>query len=112
MTPTVIQRLREALGNERTKCIGMQPYEFYQEAQGRTYDALAAVEQELAAKDAEIAELRKDKERLDWIIATDDAHWVTWEDGCTEISLTESEDCFSGASFREAIDKARAEAPK
>src|SRR6185437_8332903 len=59
VTPTVIQRLREALGNERMQCIGMQPFEFYQQAQGLTYDAIAAVEQELATKDAEIARLKR-----------------------------------------------------
>ena len=106
MTPTVIHRLRCTLRDlwhyDGCGCNTCVP----------VAEVIAAIERELAAKDAEIAELRRDKERLDWIIATDDAHWVTWEDGCTEISLTESEDCFSGASFREAIDKARAEDPK
>ena len=44
MTPTVIQRLREAVATR---------------GKPRMEAAIAAVEQELAAKDAEIAELRK-----------------------------------------------------
>ena len=47
MTPTVIQRLRDELGDR----ILLLP--------GGIARALAAVEQELAAKDAELAELRK-----------------------------------------------------
>jgi len=53
MTPTVIQRLRAAIHNER-----IRPATNYS-LPGETDAAIAAVEQELAAKDAEIAELRK-----------------------------------------------------
>ena len=150
MTPTVIQRLREALGNERMQCIGMQPFEFYQQAQGLTYDAIAAIEQELAAKDAEIAELRrkcpdcgspmpgemcavcalaiaeaeiaelrKDKERLDWIEANPsgvlnirDNGWHTRSDSFGaewSVMLPTLRDAVDATLYAE---KARAEAPK
>ena len=51
MTPTVIQRLREAIHRERSRSWGPDD--------DATNAAIAAVEQELAAKDQEIAELRK-----------------------------------------------------
>ena len=58
MTPTVIQRLREALRLERQR--GAFPgLSAKVRVEGETDDAIAAIEQELAAKDAEIAELRK-----------------------------------------------------
>jgi len=102
VTPTVIQRLREVLGNERMKCIGMQPFEFYQQAQGLTYDAIAAVEQELAAKDAEIAELRK-RPRLDEVLSYLPSVFAR------EPALLEQIGVEMRALYAE---KARAEAPK
>src|SRR6185312_12724716 len=50
VTPTVIQRLRAAIHNER-----IRPATNYS-LPGETDAAIAAVEQELAAKDAEIAD--------------------------------------------------------
>jgi|SRR5579872_2738412 len=59
MTPTVIQRLHATLTSERVAC-GHPAYSETTLSYERLTNAdLAAVEQELAAKDAEIAELRK-----------------------------------------------------
>jgi len=86
MTPTVIQRLREALATR---------------GKPRMEAAIAAVEQELAAKDAEIAELRKRP-------TLDEAHaefgrfsWGPFDPHRTLASL-----------YAQCSEKARAEAPK
>ena len=81
MTPTVIQRLREAIATR---------------GKPRMEAAIAAVEQELAAKDAEIAELRK-RPTLDEMVAYLE-RWGEWQ--ATDFVR----DCYT--------EKARAEAPK
>ena len=101
MTPTVIQRLREALRLERQR--GAFPgLSAKVRVEGETDDAIAAVEQELAAKDAEIAELRK-RPRLDEVLSYLPSVFAR------EPALLEQIGVEMRALYAE---KARAEAPK
>jgi len=93
VTPTVIQRLREAIGAVLLDVPAI-------------VEAITAVEQELAAKDAEIAELRK-RPTLDEVEAAMDAVCARWEGhdmGKTIVLLAVIRKLYA--------EKARAEAPK
>src|SRR6185437_4418956 len=83
VTPTVIQRLHEVLSAERVELgsHGHHDFDTWVWMTQRTDTAIAAVERALASKDAEIAELRKDKERLDWLDAHSDDAWASQAHG-------------------------------
>src|SRR6185312_2224846 len=118
MTPTVIQRLREAI--ERAEHIAA-PGSGRPQSEGFVGARIAidAVEQELAAKDAEIAELRKDSARLDWIEANPSGVLNIRDNGWhTRSASFGAEWSVMLPTLRDAVDatlyaeKARAEAPK
>ena len=118
MTPTVIQRLREAWEHafgaammrrhygpcqetDRTEAVHL-----FEEAEAATNAEITAVERELAAKDAEIAELRK-RPTLEEVEEAVDAVCATWEGhdmGKTIVLLAVIRKLYA--------EKARAEAPK
>jgi len=97
---TVIQRLREAIEAERRP----QPSEISDTTGGKVIDLMvalkkslapqttdariAAVEQELAAKDAEIAELRRDR---DWLSLECSRLSDGWHDAEEQLNLARSE---------------------
>jgi len=91
LTPTVIQRLREAKGRI------LLP--------SAVNVLVAAVEQELAAKDAEIAELRK-RPTLDEVVKA--------LRGMADVDLDGSEHAIACTTdlYRRKAEQARAEAPK
>jgi len=105
VTPTVIQRLREVLSAERVELgsHGHHDFDTWVWMTQRTDTAIAAVEQELAAKDAEIAELRK-RPTLEEAAAVIRAAWCHVAFDHSDPSLL--------ALGRLYAEKARAEAPK
>jgi len=105
VTPTVIQRLREAIRAERDDRarVSVVPQ---LARENRTDDTITAVERELAVKDAEIAELRK-RPTLEEVEEAVDAVCAKWErhDMGKTIELL--------AVIRKLYaEKARAEAPQ
>src|SRR6185312_5729871 len=104
VTPTVIQRLHEVLSAERVELgsHGHHDFDTWVWMTQRTDTAIAVVEQALAAKDAEIAELRK-RPRLDEVLSYLPSVFAR------EPALLEQIGVEMRALYAE---KARAEAPK
>ena len=92
MTPTVIQRLHEVLSAERVELgsHGHHDFDTWVWMTQRTDTVIAAVEQALAAKDAEIAELTKDAER--WRSVRACAGLSVDEDGGVDLIAEVAED--------------------
>ena len=101
MSENSLTKLREAINRRLRVRTGLTTAVEFDEASLGLQAALAAVEQEMAALEAERDELRKDKERLDWL----DMNCVTHLPEQRGAPATDSW-CFMSrpAPLREAID--------